>query len=464
MHKIWKTAYSKCIDTTSIQEDAQMQRKLSLLTRRFDRQNAIDRTKLKNQMYYQSLQENIEPQSTYFLPKFFVVSILIFLTAVPAFASETKSKQNEVIEVSADAGTVNLNLESRAALLLEPTTGAVLFEHNAHEKLPPASVTKVMTLLLIYDSVAAGKIRWDDLVTISSHAANMGGSQIFLEEGQTQNVKDLTKSISIASANDASVAMAEYIAGSEEGFVTLMNNRAKSLGMENTNFKNACGLDTDGHLTTAYDIALMAAELITKYPEISETALIWMDEITHKTKRGNQTFGLTNTNKMIKSYTGITGLKTGSTSQALFCMAATATKDDLSLVSVILGGPNSKTRFDEAGRLLDHGYANFAIVKGEEPGTPKGIVTVHKGEVEEIELVVASQVNALVSKGDSTELSQELETLESVTAPVEKGTKAGEIIYKQNGREVGRADLIVSEDIPKAGLSHMIRKLFFNWH
>ena len=444
-------------------------RNLSLLSRRYDRENAIHMAEYKNRVHYQSVQEHIEPQGTYFMPRFFTVALAFMLAAAPVHALAkdiTKAPQSpQVIEVSAAGATAtDLNLESKAALLLEPTTKTVLFEHNAHEKLPPASVTKVMTLLLIYDSIAAGKIKWDDTVTISAHAANMGGSQIFLEEGQTQNVRDLTKSISIASANDASVAMAEHIAGSEEGFVTLMNNRAKGLGMENTTFKNACGLDADGHLTTAYDISLMSAELITKYPEISETALIWMDEITHTTRRGSETFGLTNTNKMIRSYTGITGLKTGSTSQALFCITATATKEDMPLVSVILGGPSSKIRFDEAGRLLDHGYANFAITKGEEPGTTKGLIPVQKGVVEEVELVVENQVNALINKGDQTEITQEIQTLESLMAPVEKGTKAGEIIYRQNGEEIGRANLVVSQEIEKAGLSHMVKKLFANWN
>jgi len=370
-----------------------------------------------------------------------------------------------VIEVSAaGADAVDLNLEAKAAVLIEPTTGQVLFEHNAHEPLPPASVTKVMTLLLIYDSVEAGKINWDDMVTVSAHAADMGGSQIFLEEGQQQTVEIMTKSISIASANDAAVAMAEHIAGSEEGFVTMMNQKAKSLGMNNTTFKNACGLDADGHLTTAYDIALMSGELITKHPEISETALTWMEDITHKTRKGEKTFGLTNTNKLIKSYTGLTGLKTGSTGKALFCMSATANKEGMNLVSVIMGAPTSKIRFGEAARLLDHGYANFALLHGEEIGTPKGLIPVQKGLVEETELVVATQINAIVTKGDAASLEQEIQTLESIKAPAAAGTKAGEIIYTVGGQEIGRSDLVLAQDLEKAGLSHMIKKLFGNWN
>ena len=354
----------------------------------------------------------------------------------------------------------DLNFDAKAAVLFEPTTKEILLEQNPHEKLPPASVTKVMTMLLVYEAVSAGKISWDDTVTISAHAANMGGSQIFLEEGQTQNVADLTKSVVIASANDAAVALAEHISGSEESFVTLMNQRAKELGMENTNFVNSCGLDADGHLTTAYDIALMSGHLITNFPDITETALIWMDTITHTTRRGQETFGLTNTNKLLRGYNGITGLKTGSTSQALFCVSATAQRDGLDLVAVILGSPNSQTRFNEARRLLDHGFANYASVKGEEAGTAKGSVRVHKGKVDEIGLIVKNQINVIVPKGESTSLETEIETLNYATAPLAKGTKAGEIIYKHNGFEVGRTDLVVSQDVAKASVLDIMKKIW----
>lgn len=425
-----------------------MKRNLSLLSSRYMREHLTNYKRYQDSKYTQGLDSYTEPQGSYYLPRFFVLVCLCLLLSVPTLAY----------------GDNHMGIEAKAALLMEPTTGVVLYEHNAHEPLAPASVTKVMTMLLIYEAVDSGKISWDDPVTISEHAANMGGSQIFLEAGQTQHVRDLTKSISIASANDAAVAMAEHIAGSEEGFVTLMNQRAAALGMTNTTFKNACGLDAPGHVTTAYDIALMSGALITQFPEVSETALIWMDDITHTTRRGSETFGLTNTNKMIRSYTGITGLKTGSTGMAKFCMSATAQREGMALVSVILGADTGKIRFREAGRLLDYGYANYGILQGEPVGTPKGLVTIHKGVADEVEIVVAGQVNALINKGDSTELTSVIETVEAVVAPVTAGSKAGEIIYLQNNQEVGRADLVVSMDVAKAGLGYMIQKLFRNWH
>jgi len=424
-----------------------VKRKLPIFREKKNTENM--KTNIKNfddNIYNHWKNPTLDYAHMFFIPKiyiFVIVAILSFNTHIIA---------------------TELSLEAKSAILVEPTTKQVLYEHNPHEILPPASVTKIMTMLLIYESVANGKISWEDDVIISSHAANMGGSQIFLEEGQTQKVKELTKSIIIASANDAAVAMAEHIAGSEESFVILMNERAKLLGMENTNFENACGLDTAGHTTTAYDIALMTAELILNFPEISETALIWMDTITHKTRRGSQEFGLTNTNKLIKSYSGITGLKTGSTSSALFCISATAKKEDLNLISVILGAPSSKTRFNEAAKLLDHGFANFAIVKGEEQGTLKGYVGVHKGNVDQIELVVKNQVNALIPKGEDVVITHEIETLDFLNAPIKKDTKAGEIIYKNNGIEIARADLVVSQDVEKASFGHMIKRLFFNWN
>ena len=361
------------------------------------------------------------------------------------------------------AFALDQTFEAKSVILFEPTTKQVLHEKNAHDKLPPASVTKVMTMLLIYEAIKDGKITWEDKVTISEHAANMGGSQIFLEEGQTQTVKDLTKSIVIASANDAAVAMAEHIAGTEEAFVVLMNQRSKELGMDNTTFINACGLDAEGHETTAHDIALMSGELIVNFPEIKETALTWMDTITHETRRGQETFGLTNTNKMVRSYSGITGLKTGSTSSALFCISATAEKDDLQLVSVILGAPNSKTRFNEAGRLLDYGFANYTRVRGDATGSPKGKVPIHKGSVNEASIVVKDEINVIVPKGSGIKLESEVETLANVTAPQKKGTKVGEVIYKAEGKEVGRASLVLENDVQKAGVGHMMKKIISTW-
>ncbi|MBQ7241750.1 MAG: D-alanyl-D-alanine carboxypeptidase, partial [Firmicutes bacterium] len=228
-------------------------------------------------------------------------------------------------------------LHSKSVILKEANTDTIIYETNSHEALPPASITKIMTLLLIYDACAEGRFKWDDPVTVSEHAASMGGSQVFLEPYETQTAADMTKCIAIASANDAAVAMAEFIGGSEEGFVAQMNEKAKELGMEDTHFVNACGLDADGHLSSAYDIALMSEELMSRYPEVKEYTTTWQDTITHNTKKGSTEFGLTNTNKLIKWYPYATGLKTGSTGKALCCLSGTAEKNGLSLVAVVMG-------------------------------------------------------------------------------------------------------------------------------
>ena len=262
---------------------------------------------------------------------------------LPALAAE---KQYENL--------TDLGLTSKSALLMEEDTGTILYEQNSHEALPPASVTKVMTLLLIYEGERDGKFEWTDTVQVSEHAASMGGSQVFLEEGETQTAADMTKSIAIASANDAAVAMAEFLAGSEEAFVQKMNERAKELGMEDTNFVNACGLDTEGHVSSAYDIALMSRELMENFPEIKEYTTTWQDSIIHKTRRGEETFGLTNTNKLIQWYDGATGLKTGSTGNALYCLSGTAERDGMGLIAVVMAAPDYKVRFREVPQNLSH--------------------------------------------------------------------------------------------------------------
>jgi D-alanyl-D-alanine carboxypeptidase (penicillin-binding protein 5/6) len=354
-------------------------------------------------------------------------------------------------------------VNAKASLLMEAETGKVLMEDNAHAKLPPASVTKVMTMLLIYEALHDERIKWDDIVTVSTHAASMGGSQIFLEAEEKQTVRDLTKSIVIASANDASVAMAEYISGSEEAFVTAMNNKAKALGMENTDFKNACGLDAPGHLTSAYDIALMSRELILKYPDVLEYTKIRLDSIIHKTRRGEEEFGLTNTNRLIRSYQGATGLKTGSTSEALYCISATADKEGMQLIAVIMGAPDPTIRFDSAMRLLDYGYAHYALVAKEAEGTPMGEIKIFKGKKESVPVVIKNQTHILIPKGKNIVVDEETQLMESLNAPVAKDRKAGEVIYTCEGKEVGRSELIVPEDIEKANAQDMMERLFRQW-
>ena len=358
---------------------------------------------------------------------------------------------------------INLNIDAKSALLMEASSGKILYEQNSHEKLPPASVTKIMTLLLIYDAINSGKIKNDDIVTVSDHAANMGGSQIFLEPNEQQTVYDLLKSIVIASANDAAIAMAEYIGTSEENFVRMMNDKAKSLGMHETNFVNACGLDVDGHETSANDIAIMSRELITKYPQVFDLTKIWMDNITHKTKRGETQFGLSNTNKLIKNYNGATGLKTGSTGKALYCISATAQRENMNLISVIMGAPSTAIRFNSAAKLLDYGFTNFKIAKGEPVGQVKGQVKIYKGEKDTVDAAIKNEFSTVIPKDNKKSVESEIKLIESINAPVKKNTKVGEIIYKLEDKEIGRSDLVATENIKKASLGQIIKNLFQKW-
>lgn len=356
----------------------------------------------------------------------------------------------------------DLGLKSKSAILMEASTGDILYEQNSDEKLPPASITKIMTLLLIYEAERDGKIKWDDKVTVSQHAASMGGSQVFLEEGETQTVADMTKCIAIASANDAAVAMAEYIGGSEDGFVELMNSRAKELGMVNTEFKNACGLDTERHITTAKDIALMSKELIKNFPDITKYTTTWQDTINHTTRKGTTEFGLTNTNKLIRWYDGATGLKTGSTGNAKYCLSATADKNGMELIAVIMAAPDNKSRFSEAIKLLDYGYANYAVVSGAKKGDSAGEIPVSKGEHETVLLEVSEDINAMIQKGGSEpEIVYEL--TESLQAPIEKGVKAGEAVYMLDGQVIAKADVITSEAVERASLPTVAERLLKSW-
>ena len=371
---------------------------------------------------------------------------------LPALAAE---KQYENL--------TDLGLTSKSALLMEEDTGTILYEQNSHEALPPASVTKVMTLLLIYEGERDGKFDWTDTVQVSEHAASMGGSQVFLEEGETQTAADMTKSIAIASANDAAVAMAEFLAGSEEAFVQKMNERAKELGMEDTNFVNACGLDTEGHVSSAYDIALMSRELMENFPEIKEYTTTWQDSIVHKTRRGEETFGLTNTNKLIQWYDGATGLKTGSTGNALYCLSGTAERDGMGLIAVVMAAPDYKVRFREVMQLLDYGFANYAIEKGREKGYAMGEVSVEKGMTDTVEAVVAEEISVLVPKGKEAQWETRTELLPAVSAPVEAGTKVGELVYLRDGEEVGRVELTAGENVAKANVDTMLRRMLAGW-
>ena len=353
------------------------------------------------------------------------------------------------------AGSVTVTAPS--VLLMEASTGKVLYEKDADTRKPPASVTKVMTILLIYDALSAGKIHKEDVVTTSEYAASMGGSQVFLEAGEEQTVDTLLKCIVVSSANDACVAMAEYISGTEEAFVQQMNERAKGLGMENTVFKNCNGLDTDGHVTTARDIALMSRELITKYPDVYEYTKIWMDTIVHKTKKGEEEFGLSNTNKLIRQYSYATGLKTGSTGEAKFCLSATAQKDGIDLIAVIMAAPDVKTRFADAQTLLNYGFSICRKYEDPDWESVQQTVKVERGEEDQVKVVQKSGFSYLdVSGADVSGVEKKVVPKASLKAPVKKGQKAGTVQYLLNGEKIGEVELAAADDVPAMSLKHAI--------
>lgn len=386
---------------------------------------------------------------------FLMLSIFIFSSSFTIFANEQQAEQQ----------TENLDVLAKSAILIEATTGKVLYEKNPDEKLPPASVTKVMTLYLIYEAIDSGKIKWEDTVTVSEYAASMGGSQIFLEPMEKQDVKTLTKSIAIASANDAAVAMAEHIAGSEQEFVKLMNQKAKELGMENTNFENACGLDTDtvNHYMSARDIAIISRELMTKYPDVKEFTTKWQDTITHKTRKGETEFGLTNTNKLLKMYDGATGLKTGSTKKALYCLSGSAERNGLSIIAVVMASPDPKVRFQEVAKMFDYGFANYQVVQCDEQGKNMGYTNVYKGEKPTVNGIIEKPASFVIKKGASTDIQKDIQMIEGIKAPISKGTKIGEAIYTYEGNEIGRIDILAEEDIKKASLNDMLKRLIIDW-
>ena len=341
-----------------------------------------------------------------------------------------------------------------SAILMEMTTGTVLYEKDADTARPPASVTKVMTMLLIFDALAEGKIQLEDKVTTSEYASSMGGSQVFLETGEKQTVETLLKCISIASANDACVAMAEYISGNEEEFVRQMNLRAEGLGMKHTHFVNCNGLDAEGHETSARDIALMSRELLLKYPEIHNYCTIWMENITHE-------FGLTNTNKLIRQYEYATGLKTGSTGKAKFCVSATAEKNGVSLIAVIMGAEDSKARFKDAVTLLNYGFGKCQMYTDEKmPSLDPISVT---GSIQEsISLEYEKKFTYLDTTGANLNaVTSRLQIPDKVNAPVKKGDTVGQRIYYLDEKEIGSVNLLAEETVKKAGFFDYLRKALY---
>ena len=362
---------------------------------------------------------------------------ILFSLAAPVSAEETASA---------------VSVKAPEYVLMEPETGTVILEKDKDVPRSPASVTKVMTLLLIFEEIEKGNLKLDDTVTTSAHAKSMGGSQVFLEEGETQTVETMIKCIVIASGNDASVAMAEHIAGSEPEFVNAMNKKAQALGMKNTHFVDCCGLtDSDNHYTTAYDIALMSRELIRKYPEILNYSSVWMDTITHNTRQGSKEFGLSNTNRLIRTYEGCVGLKTGSTSKAKFCVSAVAKRKGITLIAVVMAAPDSRTRVKDASMLFDYGFAKCSLYTDENPGKLPDLKVI-KGIKEKTTLTFGKTFRCLSTDGTTFDkIKKKLILPNEVKAPVKKGQKAGELVYYQENRELGRIPVIYAENVKKAG-------------
>lgn len=400
---------------------------------------------------------------------FLLVAILIVAMVPCAVSAEDNasidviSSAEEVVETvlptSITGGAVGMAVDAKSAILIDAGSGTVLFEQNSHDKLPPASVTKVMTMLLIMEAIDRGQMTLEDNVTISEKAASMGGSQMYMEPGEQQKLETLMMGIAIASANDACVAAAEHHSGTVEIFVENMNKRAAELGMVDTNFVNTNGLPVANHYTSAYDIALMSKELI-KHTKIQDWFNVWMTNITVGLPGKKQTeLGLTNTNRLIKTYPGANGIKTGFTQEAGYCLSASAQKGDLNLIAVIMGSPTSKIRFAEASKLLDYGFANYDSVKLAEKGEPMGMVVIEKGAPNMVNAVAPENVSVLVKKGEKDTIRGELVFEDTISAPVTQGDQIGELVIYKQDNEIARYPVVAEENVNKANLMQIYLRM-----
>lgn len=393
---------------------------------------------------------------------FFIISIILASTI--CFATDSvyvwsnNTSTNKILQTVSNVEDNNsLNLESGSAILIEQTTGKVLYSHNSHEKLRPASVTKVMSILLIMEALESGKITLGTQIPCSENAHSMGGSQIWLDITENLTVKDMLKSICVVSANDCTVAMAEYLAGSEEAFVQMMNAKAKQLGMNDTTFKNCHGIDEDGHLASAYDISLMSRELLEKHPSITEYTTIWMDSI----REGKSE--LVNTNKLIRNYQGATGLKTGSTSVALYNLSASAIREGLSLIAVIMKAPTTKIRFSEATKLLDYGFANYTSKNFGKKGDKIQTIDINKGIEPQVNIILEDDTSVLIKKGDTGNITQNVIINENISAPIKQGDVLGRIEFKIGDEVILEKNLVAEKDVEKTTLWNITTNLYLKW-
>lgn len=365
--------------------------------------------------------------------------------------------ENALVETSGEIGENFLDLSCESAILISQDTGEVLYEHNAHEKLRPASVTKVMTILLIMEEIDSGRLSYSDKIACSEIASSMGGSQIWLDATEELTVDEMLKAICVVSANDCTVAMAEHIAGSEEMFVEKMNQRAKELGMNDTTFKNCHGIDEDGHETSSYDIALMSRELLKNHPEITKYTTIWMDSLRDGKSE------LVNTNKLIKNYQGATGLKTGSTSLALFNLSASAIRENLSLIAVVMRAPTTKERFSCARKLLDYGFSNYQYKKLAEKDCEVMKVPVMKGTEAEVAVKYSDSVGKVMKKKEDGNVEQEVIINGDIIAPIQKGDVLGKVFYRVNGEEVASVELVADSSVEKLSFFNMGKRVVKKW-
>lgn len=389
----------------------------------------------------------------------FIIAIFLFPTI--CIASESiytwSNNAKPLTETIPTNATTSLSLNVGSAVLIEQNSGQVLYNQNMHEKLRPASVTKVMTILLIREAIDSGKLSYTDKIPCSEKAAGMGGSQIWLDVREELTVDEMLKAICVVSANDCTVAMAEYLAGSEEAFVNQMNAKAKELGMNDTTFKNCHGIDEDGHVTSAYDIALMSRELLTKHPSITKYTTIYMDSL----RDGKSS--LVNTNKLVRNYKGATGLKTGSTSVALYNLSASATRNDLSLIAVIMKAPTSPIRFAEAQKLLDYGFNNFEYKKLANKNDLIKEISVDKGIENSVNAILENDSGVLIQKGQNKDIVQSVQLTDSINAPVYAGQVLGNVTYSLNGNEIGKVNIVAEKSVGKNTAFNMIEHVFFNW-
>lgn len=384
---------------------------------------------------------------------------LVFGNFVLPVLGEGEYDSNTVFKIMDNTSITDI--KAKGAVLIDGATGSVLFEKNSHDKLPFASVTKVMTMLLVMEAVDSGKITFDDKVQVSEHSYDMGGSQVWLKPGEVFTVREMMEAVAIHSANDAAVALSEFVSGSEDVFVSAMNEKAKVLGMVDTNFLDCTGLTDEGHYSSAYDVALMSRELLTKHPKITDFTKTWhalfrADDKEHQVS-------LDNTNKLIHNYSGAIGLKTGFTTKAGHCLSAAAVRNNQMMISIILGDPDSNTRWAESRKLLDYGFANFETSLVNKKGEEVKIVDVKKGLKSSVKGIYAEDVNFLLKKGEKGKIEHEVNIDENITAPIKAGQKIGMVVFKMGGKEIGKAQIVAETAVEKASVMRLFFRMVFSW-